>query len=73
MVFYSTIPFGVLAIVFGCLIRDPSQYRTNHTATHMEREGMFDESPHQQPAVLDYKPSAEHAETRRATLPEKVV
>ncbi|KIW90309.1 uncharacterized protein Z519_08953 [Cladophialophora bantiana CBS 173.52] len=41
MVFYSTIPFGVIAIIIGCFIRDPSIYLTNHTAIHMEREGIF--------------------------------
>ena len=35
MVFYSTIPFGILAIVLAALIRDPSMYLTNHTAVRM--------------------------------------
>ncbi|KAK6375984.1 hypothetical protein LTS17_007234 [Exophiala oligosperma] len=41
MVFYATIPFGIIALVFACFIRDPSMYLTNHTAVHMEREGIF--------------------------------
>lgn len=41
MVFYATIPFGVIALLFACFIRDPSIYLTNHTAVHMEREGIF--------------------------------
>ncbi|KAK5024951.1 hypothetical protein LTS07_008329 [Exophiala sideris] len=41
MVFFSTIPFGVMAIVLACFIRDPSIYLTNHTAIHMERDGAF--------------------------------
>jgi len=41
MVFFSTIPFGVMAIIFACFIRDPSVYLTNHTAIHMEKDGMF--------------------------------
>jgi hypothetical protein len=36
MVFYSTILFGVLAIILALFIRGPSIYLTNHTAIHME-------------------------------------
>lgn len=47
MVFYSTIPFGVVAIILACIMRDSSIYLTNHTAVHMEREGIFDTAkPH---------------------------
>lgn len=42
MVFFATIPFGVIAIVLACVMRDSSIYLTNHTAVHMEREGIFD-------------------------------
>ncbi|KAK5231894.1 hypothetical protein LTR47_007027 [Exophiala xenobiotica] len=42
MVFFATIPFGVMAIVLACVMRDSSIYLTNHTALHMEREGIFD-------------------------------
>jgi len=37
-VFWSTIPFGVLAITAACFIRDPSKYLTNHVAVHLEKE-----------------------------------
>lgn len=36
-VFFSTIPFGVLAIIAALFIKDASEYLTNHTAVHMER------------------------------------
>lgn len=38
MTFYATIPFGVIAIIAACFIEDPSQYLTNHTAVHMEKD-----------------------------------
>lgn len=37
-VFWSTIPFGVLAIIAACFMVDPSEYLTNHVAVHMEKE-----------------------------------
>jgi hypothetical protein len=37
-VFYSTIPFGVIAIVAALFIKDASKYLTNHTAVNMEKE-----------------------------------
>jgi hypothetical protein len=40
-VFYSTIPFGVLAIVLAALIRDPSMYLTNHTAIRIDNKGVL--------------------------------
>lgn len=39
-VFYSTIPFGVVALGLALCMRDPSQYLTNHTAVHMEKDGL---------------------------------
>lgn len=45
MVFYATIPFGVIALILACFIRDPSIYLTNHTAIRMEREGIFGKGP----------------------------
>ncbi|KIV87065.1 hypothetical protein PV11_02636 [Exophiala sideris] len=36
-VFWASIPFGVLAIGCAMLIKDPSQYLTNHTAIHMTK------------------------------------
>lgn len=49
MVFFSTIPFGIIAIVLACFIRDPSIYLTNHTAIHMERDGVFNKGGVQGP------------------------
>jgi len=40
-VFYTTIPFGVLAIACAAMVRDPSQHLTNETAVRMEREGIL--------------------------------
>ena len=37
VVFYSTIPFSVLAVIAVSFVRDSSQYLTNHTAVVMER------------------------------------
>jgi hypothetical protein len=37
-VFYSSIPFGIIAIICACFIKDSSQYLTNHTAVHMVGE-----------------------------------
>jgi MFS family permease len=37
-VFWSTVPFGVLAIIAACFLIDPSEYLTNHVAVHMEKE-----------------------------------
>lgn len=36
--FWCTIPFGVVAVIAACWIRDPSRYLTNHVAVHMEKE-----------------------------------
>lgn len=36
-VFYSTIPFGVIAIIAALFIKDASEYLTNHTAVNMEK------------------------------------
>ena len=36
-VFFSTIPFGVIAIIAAFFIRDASEYLTNHTAVNMEK------------------------------------
>ncbi|KAF2102996.1 putative major facilitator superfamily transporter [Rhizodiscina lignyota] len=37
-VFLSTIPFGVIATVTVIFVKESSQYLTNHTAVHLERE-----------------------------------
>jgi hypothetical protein len=44
LIFYSTIPFGVIAIALAACLRDPSLYLTNHTAVTMEK-GAFFETP----------------------------
>lgn len=41
MVFYATIPFGVIAIILAFFIDDPSMYLTNHTAVHMQKKRVF--------------------------------
>jgi hypothetical protein len=48
-VFWSTIPFGVLAIIAACFIRDPSKYLTNHVAVHMEKDALQRERQHSIP------------------------
>ncbi|KAH7024445.1 fungal trichothecene efflux pump [Microdochium trichocladiopsis] len=37
IVFYSTIPFGVLALAASAFIRDPSHLLNNHVAVHQEK------------------------------------
>jgi hypothetical protein len=37
-VFWSTVPFGVIAVICALFIADPSLYMTNHTAIHMEKD-----------------------------------
>lgn len=37
-VFYSTIPFGVIALAVAWFVRDPSPLLNNHVAVHQERE-----------------------------------
>ncbi|KIW86462.1 hypothetical protein Z517_01860 [Fonsecaea pedrosoi CBS 271.37] len=49
-VFYSTIPFGVIAIITALFIKDASEYLTNHTAVHMEKE-ILGEHHHENKAV----------------------
>jgi hypothetical protein len=41
-VFWSSIPFGVLALICAFFLQDPSKYLTNHTAVHMEKGGVAD-------------------------------
>ena len=38
MVFYSTIPFGVVALLGAFFIEDTSKYMTNHVAVHLEKD-----------------------------------
>ncbi|RFU24960.1 hypothetical protein B7463_g11378, partial [Scytalidium lignicola] len=37
-VFYSTIPFGIIALIAAWFIEDASQYLTNHTAVHLQKD-----------------------------------
>lgn len=37
-VFLSTIPFGVIATITVIFVKESSQYLTNHTAVHLERD-----------------------------------
>ena len=61
MVFYSTIPFGVIALIASLFIADATPYMTNHTSIEMERHviGHGNESGRQNGQKL----SVEHAGT----------
>lgn len=61
MVFFATIPFGVIALILACFINDPSIYLTNHTAIHMERDGLFgkNDTPNLHPAEKAQTPPVE--------------
>lgn len=37
-VFYATIPFGIIAIIAACFIKDAGQFMTNHTSVALERD-----------------------------------
>lgn len=37
MVFYTTIPFGVIAVVAALFIKDSTKYMTNHVHVHLEK------------------------------------
>ncbi|KAG0650133.1 Core trichothecene cluster (CTC) 12 [Hyphodiscus hymeniophilus] len=47
-VFLSTIPFGVIALVAAWFIRDASQYLTNHTAVHLNKDHLRERHPEEQ-------------------------
>jgi hypothetical protein len=44
-VFLSTIPFGIIALVAAYFIKDASQYLTNHTAVHLEKNSLRERQP----------------------------
>ncbi len=44
-VFWATIPFGIIAVICACFIRDPSRYLTNHTAVHMHGDEGQSQTP----------------------------
>ena len=37
-VFYATIPFGVIAIIAACFIKDAGRFMTNHTSVALEKD-----------------------------------
>lgn len=39
-VFWAATPFGVIAAIASCFLKDPSRYLTNHTAVHMDRKAI---------------------------------
>jgi hypothetical protein len=47
-VFWASIPFGIIAIIAACFIKDPSKYLTNHVAVRMEKEGFGGRVSHMQ-------------------------
>ncbi len=47
MVFYSTIPFGVIAVVAALFIKDSTQYMTNHTHVHLVKDVLHRREPHE--------------------------
>lgn len=48
-VFLSTIPFGVIALVAAWFIKDASQYLTNHTAVHLEKNRIRETHTEEEP------------------------
>jgi hypothetical protein len=60
LVFYSTIPFGVVAIALAACLNDPSKYLTNHTAVTMEKNGVFDREGRTEQAVRDVARMEKH-------------
>ncbi|KPI34672.1 Vacuolar basic amino acid transporter 5 [Cyphellophora attinorum] len=60
LVFYSTIPFGVVAIALAACLNDPSKYLTNHTAVTMEKNGVFDREGPTEQAVRDVARMEKH-------------
>lgn len=51
-VFYSFIPFCVLAVIAALFVKDASRYLTNHTAVHMEKE-ILDGDKHKRAIAVD--------------------
>jgi len=47
-VFLSTIPFGVIALIAAWFINDASQYLTNHTAVHLNKDHLRERHPEEQ-------------------------
>lgn len=55
LVFYSTIPFGVIAIAAAWFVSDPSHLLNNHVAVHQEREVL---------AEIEYKAHEKHEHSK---------
>ncbi|KAJ9603453.1 hypothetical protein H2200_012231 [Cladophialophora chaetospira] len=45
MVFYSTIPFGVVAVIAALFIKDSTEYMTNHTHVHLVKDVLHRSDP----------------------------
>ncbi len=62
MVFYSTIPFGILALVAAWFVRDPSHLLNNHVAIHQEKEVLAAlENRHHERHELDHPHPPSHS------------
>ena len=57
-VFYSTIPFGVIAIIAGVFVNEASTYLTNHTAVQMEKNVLGDGHAHHEHTDME---NSQHA------------
>ncbi|KAJ1329838.1 Fungal trichothecene efflux pump (TRI12) [Microdochium nivale] len=53
MVFYATIPLGVVAIIAACFIRDPSHMLNNHVAVHQEKYVLGNKDAAKEGKVVD--------------------
>lgn len=47
MVFYSSIPFGVIALIAAVFIKDAGKYMTNHVSVHLEKETLNKNRKHE--------------------------
>ncbi|KAK4934541.1 hypothetical protein LTR10_024228 [Elasticomyces elasticus] len=52
-VFYSTIPFGLIAIVCALVLNDPSKYLTNHIAVRMHK-AVLDHHGHDSQQMMEH-------------------
>lgn len=69
-VFWATIPFGVLAVIASFFIKDASQYLTNHTAVHLERDAMMHLRHHDKGHADHDKGHVERVEQSRVVAAE---
>jgi hypothetical protein len=61
-VFYSTIPFGVIALIAAFFIKDASQYLTNHTAVRLEKNVLGEQQAQEHRRADVERPTDVHAE-----------